>query len=187
MMTETLGQKLHRYHLVAAVVLMTAMMCAPSASFGQTAIAQSGEAQIVTLMTDPARPNAPCDGTEQLINAVINPADGSLSPFVIPPGAVFVLTGGTWSQDGGTPRSSSRILVVLRPDEKHANTMLLGPSVSASDAGFAAGAFTLQPGIAFKPGASICVEVDSDGKPLIGFPRPSGFLRKSAKEKSQAN
>src|SRR5262249_5823474 len=97
MMTETLRQKLNRYHIVAAVILMTTMMCAPSVSFGQTAIVKSGETRIVTLMTDATRSNAPCGDTEQVINAVIDPADGSLSPFVIPPGEAFVLTGGTWS------------------------------------------------------------------------------------------
>jgi hypothetical protein len=96
---------------------------------------------------------------------VIDPADGSLSPFVIPQGSVLVLTGGTWST-GGLPAGSASILEIFLTTPSTDRQIVFGPSVLASATtsvdNWAAAAFTLQPGIVVRPGASLCVGLRTD-------------------------
>jgi hypothetical protein len=157
---------------------MLAILGAASPSAGQGG---PDPQQIVTLMTDATGPDGghgPCGLSRLVINAVINPADGTLSPFVIPPGQVLILTGGTWSSAGSISPGSSNALLISLVTATTDNSIVLGPAVLASAAGFAAGAFTLQPGIVIRPGASLCVSVQSDGTGVTAFPRLNGFLAK---------
>jgi hypothetical protein len=142
-------------------------------------LAPSKPSDIVTLMPDASDgANGACNSVQQLrVDAVINTADGSLSPFTIPDKEVLVLTGGTWEDTS----VGGNVNVFLELSLKTANTSIIivaTPAVRSDAAGVAAGAFTLEPGIVIKPGASLCASFNVAGTNATAFPRLTGFLAK---------
>lgn len=158
---------------VALALLIAAAVAAPVAA---GPLAPAKPSQVLTLMRDATAPNAPCGATSGLINAMISPVDGSLSPFTIPAGQVFVLTGGSWS-DPLSSGASAHLRIMLRTSTT-ANTLFSSPSVLAGSAGHAAGSFVVEPGIVVKPGAALCTELVANGTAVSNFPRLYGYLTK---------
>ncbi|MGH7333493.1 MAG: hypothetical protein ACREKS_12280 [Candidatus Rokuibacteriota bacterium] len=162
--------------LAGGVMLVTA---SPSSGLAQS---DPDPQQIVTLASSSG--NSTCGDSRLVIDSVIDPADGSLSPFVIPPKRVLVLTGGTWSAGPGIPAGSATTLqVFLNPSPVPVFPpdipIVLGPSVPASAAGIAAGAFTVRPGIVIRPGAPLCVNIRHDNSQLgLLTVRLYGYLAK---------
>ena len=163
---------------LAVLVLggFTVVAASPSSGF-----AQSDPSQFVTLTSSGAS-TGPCAVSQLVVDSMVNPADGALVPFVIPPRKLLVLTGGTWSVGPPfspplDPNSAVNLQVFLTSDGSPETGIILGPSVLASGKGVAAGAFTLQPGIVIKPGASMCVNFRHDNTQLafLGF-RLHGYL-----------
>jgi hypothetical protein len=142
-------------------------------------LAPSKPSDVVTLMPDASGANGACGPAmqEQRVDALINGADGSLSPFTIPDKEVLVLTGGTWED----VTAAANVNVVLELSLKTATTSNLiaaTPAVRSDAAGIAAGSFTLEPGIVIKPGASLCASFNVAGTSTLAFPRLTGFLAK---------
>jgi hypothetical protein len=157
--------------LVLATAVATQVLAGP--------LAPSKPSDIVTLMPDASGANGACGpGTQQQrVDAIINGADGSISPFTIPDKEVLVLTGGTWEDLS----AGANVNVFLELSLRTANTnnfLAATPAIRSDAAGFAAGSFTLEPGIVIKPGASLCASFNVDGTNTLAFPRLTGFLAK---------
>ena len=145
-----------KFVMTAGVILAAA---SPSSVLAQSDPAPQ---QIVTLAPSGS---STCGPSGFVIDRVIDPADGELSAFVIPPKQVLVLTGGTWSAGPGIPEGAATTLQVFLnppPEPPFPVPIVLGPSVPASAAGIAAGAFTVRPGIVIRPGAPLCVNIRHD-------------------------
>jgi hypothetical protein len=131
---------------VMRVVLVLAGGVSLAAATASPGLAQSDPdpSQIVTLAS--ASGNSTCgeNFSRLVIDSMVDPADGSLSPFVIPPRKVLVLTGATWSAGPGIPAGSATTLQVflnpsLVPVFPPDIPIVVGPSVPASAAGIAIG------------------------------------------------
>jgi len=155
--------------LMLAVATAGTAMAAP--------LAPSKPSDVVALMPNAGDgANTPCGLDEQRVDGVISPADGSLTPFTIPAKEVLVLTGGTWTGSAGANANASLELTLETGSTK--NRIVSSPAVRTDSAGFAAGSFTLEPGIVIRPGASLCATLDVDGVGTSVFPRLTGFLAK---------
>lgn len=120
-----------------------------------------------------------------MVNAVISPADGTLSPFTIPAGQVLVLTGGSWGGSGLAPGASAHLVVVLRTSTT-ANGLVFSPAVVANSAGYAAGSFVLEPGIVVKPGAALCTELEVNGTTFSSFLASTATSRRTSESHRDA-
>jgi hypothetical protein len=124
--------------------------------------------------------NGPCGLTSLRVDGIINTADGTVSPFALKPGEVFVLTSGTWRDQGRTPGSSSTLEVsVFTATGTTGAIIVLGPGSLADTGGFVSGSFQLQPGIVIKRGASICVSIRNQGIDLTNVARLYGYIAKT--------
>lgn len=156
--------------LVLAAAAVTPALAGP--------LAPSKPSDVVTLMPNASDgSNGSCNSPELRVDGVIDTSDGSLSPFTIPPKEVLVLTGGTWSDTSVTPNANAFLLLSLRTATT-SNNLVATTAVRSDAAGVAAGAFTLEPGIVIKPGASLCAVLDVAGTDTVVFPRLTGFLAK---------
>jgi hypothetical protein len=157
--------------LVLTAVVLTPALAGP--------LAPSKPSDIVTLMPDASGANGACGlaTQQQRVEAVINGADGSISPFTIPDKEVLVLTGGTW--EDVTAGANVNVFLELSLRTASTNNLLAAtPAIRSDAAGFAAGSFTLEPGIVIKPGVSLCASFNVDGTNTLAFPRLTGFLAK---------
>jgi hypothetical protein len=140
-------------------------------------LAPTKASDIAILMPDVADgSNGACGLKELRVDGIISGADGSVSPFTIPAKEV-VLTGGTWSDTslGG----NVNVFLRLSLETASTNNNIVATTVVRTDAaGAAAGAFTLEPGIVIKPGASLCATLNVAGINTVAFPRLTGFLAK---------
>ena len=160
----------HGLALVLAAAAVTPALAGP--------LAPSKPSDVVTLMPDASGANGACDLLqEQRVDAVINTADGSISPFTIPDKEVLVLTGGTWEKTSVAGNVNVFLELSLRTASTE-NIIVATPAVRSDAAGVAAGAFTLEPGIVIKPGASLCARFNVAGTNSSAFPRLTGFLAK---------
>ena len=143
-------------------------------------LAPSKPSDIVTLMPDASGANGACATApqEQRVDALINTADGSLSPFTIPDKEVLVLTGGTWEDLSAAANVNVFLELSLRTAAPTSINIVATPAVRSDAAGVAAGSFTLEPGIVIKPGASLCASFNEAGTNTLAFPRLTGFLAK---------
>ena len=156
--------------LVLATALATQVLAGP--------LAPSKPSDVVTLMPNPSDgSNGSCSSPELRVDGIIDTTDGSLSSFTIPPKEVLVLTGGTWVDTSVTPNANAFLLLSLRTGTT-SNNLVATTAVRSDAAGVAAGAFTLEPGIVIKPGASLCAVLDVAGTDTVVFPRLTGFLAK---------
>ena len=157
--------------LVLTAVVVTPALAGP--------LAPSKPSDIVTLMPDGSGANGACGlaTQEQRVDAVINGADGSLSPFTIPDKEVLVLTGGTWA-DVSAGGNVNVFLELSLKTASTSNLIVATPAVRSDAAGVVAGSFTLEPGIVIKPGASLCASLIVAGTNTLAFPRLTGFLAK---------
>jgi hypothetical protein len=141
-------------------------------------LAPTKASDIAILMPDVADgSNGACGLKELRVDGIISGADGSVSPFTIPAKEVLVLTGGTWSDTslGGNVNA----FLELRLETASTNNNIVATTAVRTDAaGAAARAFTLEPGIVIKPGASLCATLNVAGINTVAFPRLTGFLAK---------
>jgi hypothetical protein len=158
--------------LVLAVAAATPVLAGP--------LAPSKPSDIVTLVPDASGANGACGpaSQQQRVDAVINGADGSISPFTIPDKEVLVLTGGTWEDTSVAANVNVFLELSLRTATPTSNIIVATPAVRSDAAGVVAGSFTLEPGIVIKPGVSLCASLNVAGTNTIAFPRLTGFLAK---------
>jgi len=142
-------------------------------------LAPTKPSDVVTLVPDVSDgSDGACNSAAQLrVDAVINTADGSLSPFTIPDKEVLVLTGGTWADTSVAANVNVFLELSLRTGSKALN-ILDTPAVRSDAAGTVAGSFTLEPGIVIKPGPSLCASLIIAGTSSTAFPHLTGFLAK---------
>jgi hypothetical protein len=167
---ETIMRSFGFLVLVLVAVSATSVLAGP--------LAPSKPSDIVTLMPNASDGSNGACGPQQLnVDGIISSTDGSVAPFTIPPKAVLVLTGGSWS-DISLAANVNAFLELRLETASTSNQLLVSPAVRTDSAGTAAGSFTVEPGIVIKPGASLCAHLVVDNASVISFPRLTGFIAK---------
>lgn len=175
--TRDIGTAVRQARILAALGLVAALVGGARPTLAANLLGPTRPSQVVTVMaTGYAGQNGHCTGQQLRVNGIIN-GNGSVTPFAIPEGKVFVLTGGTWSTSWPDANVNAALQLSIRSPTVNA-VVVSSPSVRTDSAGYASGSFSIAPGMVIKPGVSLCALVVANEEEFWAFPRLSGFLAK---------
>lgn len=151
---------------VFRILMLAALVAAPNAV--HAGLAPTKGSQLVTAYTFGACPINGHTGVNSALVSQMVGGDGAVTPFVIPPKRIFVITDITAST-GSLPPGDVIVASVLVGTAAF-GTLVGGRFDPVSASGTITTAFTFPAGVAVKSGAALCVELlDVTHGGFVGF------------------